>query len=99
MKNLHTCEHAEGVRAVSKMAGQAAGGASRGVAERRLRDEALLKPHIIGYGVGKVRVEAGQQLQGGFREEDRVIVAVQQPLVRFPKLLHTWCIKSEKLPK
>ncbi len=44
-------------------------------------------PHVVGDGVGKLRVEAGQQLHGSIREEDSVIVAVEQPLVGISKRL------------
>ena len=71
------------------MAGEAAGGAGRRVAEGWLRDEALLKPQVVCDGVWQLWVEAGQKLQGGFREEHRVIVTIQQPLVGVTKHLQS----------
>ena len=44
-------------------------------------------PHVVSDGVGKLRVEAGQQLHGSIREEDSVIVAVEQPLIGISKRL------------
>lgn len=71
-----------------KVAGKASGGISGRVAEWRLGNDGGLKPEVVGERVGQLRVEPGQQLQGSFREEHCVIVAVQQPLVAVPQRLH-----------
>lgn len=69
------------------MTGEATRRVQGRVPEGRLRDKRLLKPEIVGDGIGEVRVEAAQQLHGSCREEDGVIIAVQQPLVAVSQCL------------